>query len=73
MKAITQTMDFVNGLSEEEKKRFMQVVTELVKAFARCATELEVQELNAETSFFKAVKAGIVKLILIEESKKTSS
>nr|WP_318617083.1 type I restriction enzyme endonuclease domain-containing protein [Sporosarcina sp. YIM B06819] len=73
MKAITQTIDFVIGLGEEEKKRFMQVVTELGKAFALCATEPEAQELNAEIGFFKAVKAGIVKLIPIEGAKKTSS
>lgn len=63
MRAITQTMDFVIGLGEEEKKRFMKVVTELGKAFALCATEPEAQELNAEIGFLKAVKAGLVKLI----------
>ncbi|WP_172372192.1 type I restriction endonuclease subunit R [Sporosarcina jiandibaonis] len=73
MKAITETMDFIIGLGEEEKKRFMQVVTELSKAFALCATESEAQELNAEIGFFKAVKAGIVKLIPTEGTKKTSS
>ena len=73
MKAITETMDFVIGLGEEEKKRFLQVVTELAKAFALCATESEAQELNAEIGFFKAVKAGIMKLIPSEGAKKTSS
>lgn len=73
MKAITETMDFVIGLGEEEKKRFMQVVTELAKAFALCATEPEAQELNAEIGFFKAVKAGLIKLIPVEGQKKTSA
>ena len=73
MKAITETMDFVIGLGEEEKNRFLKVVTELGKAFALCATEEEAQELNAEIGFFKAVKAGIVKLIPTEGTKKTSS
>lgn len=73
MKAITQTMDFVIGLGEVEKKRFMQVVTELAKAFALCATEPEAHELNAEIGFSKVVKAGIVKLISVEGAKKTSS
>ena len=63
MRAITETMDFVIGLGEEEKKRFMKVVTELGKAFALCATEPEAKELNAEIGFLKAVKAGLVKLI----------
>lgn len=51
----------------------MQGVTELAKAFVLCATEPEAQELNAEIGFFKAVKAGIVKLIRIEGAKKNSS
>lgn len=73
MKAITETMDFVIGLGEEEKKRFLKVVTELAKAFALCATEPEAEELNAEIGFFKAVKAGLVKLIPTDGGKKTSS
>lgn len=73
MKAITETMDFVIGLGEEEKKRFLKVVTELSKAFALCATEPEAEELNAEIGFFKAVKAGLVKLIPTDSGKKTSS
>lgn len=72
MKAITETMDFVIGLGEAEKKRFLNVVTELAKAFALCATTPEAEELNAEIGFFKAVKAGIVKLIPTEGRKKTS-
>lgn len=47
-------MDLVIGLGEEEKSRFLQVVMEFAKAFALCATEI---------GFFKAVKAGIVKLV----------
>lgn len=73
MKAITETMDFVIGLGEDEKKRFLKVVTELAKAFALCATEPEAEELNAEIGFLKAVKAGLVKLIPTEGGKKTSS
>lgn len=73
MKAITETMDFVIGLGEEEKKRFLKIVTELAKAFALCATEPEAEELNAEIGFFKAVKAGLMKLIPTEGGKKTSS
>ena len=71
MRAITETMDFVIGLGEEEKKRFMKVVTELGKAFALCATEPEAQELNAEIGLLKAVKAGLVKLIPSEGKRLT--
>ncbi len=41
-------MDFVIELSEEEKKRFMQVVTEFAKAIALCATEPEAQETSSQ-------------------------
>ena len=32
-------MDYVIGLGEEERQRFIKTVTELGKAFALCATE----------------------------------
>lgn len=73
MKAITETMDFVIGLGEEDKKHFLKTVTELGKAFALCSTELEAQELNAEIGFFKAVKAGLMKLIPSGSQKKTGA
>lgn len=56
-------MDYVIGLGEEERQRFIKTVTELGKAFALCATEPTAQELNDEIAFFKAVKAGLVKLL----------
>lgn len=73
MKAITETMDFVIGLGEEDKKHFLKTVTELGKAFALCSTEPEAQELNAEIGFFKAVKAGLMKLIPSGSQKKTGA
>ncbi|CXX13777.1 type I restriction-modification system endonuclease (fragment) [Staphylococcus aureus] len=60
---ISNTMDYVIGLGEEERQRFIKTVTELGKAFALCATEPTAQELNDEIAFFKAVKAGLVKLL----------
>lgn len=63
MQAITEAMDFVIGLGEEEKKRFIQTVTELAKAYALCATHPDAEEHAAEIGFFKAVKAGLVKLL----------
>lgn len=61
--AISDTMDYVIGLGEEERQRFIKTVTELSKAFALCATEPTAQDLNDEIAFFKAVKAGLVKLL----------
>ncbi|GGH55829.1 DEAD/DEAH box helicase [Phocicoccus schoeneichii] len=73
MKAITETMDFVIGLGDEDKKHFIKTVTELAKAFALCSTEEEAQELNAEIGFFKAVKSGLMKLIPSGSGKKTTA
>ncbi|WP_278342318.1 type I restriction endonuclease subunit R, partial [Parageobacillus thermoglucosidasius] len=63
MQAIVETVDYVIGLGEERKKDFIRVVTELSKAHALCSTTKRALELGAEIAFFKAVKAGIVKLI----------
>ena len=60
---ISNTMDYVIGLGEDERQRFIKTVTELGKAFALCATKPTAQELNDEIAFFKAVKAGLVKLL----------
>lgn len=61
--AISNTMDYIIGLGEKERERFVTTVTELSKAFALCATEEAAQELNSEIAFFKAVKSGLVKLL----------
>ncbi|QDK67677.1 type I restriction endonuclease subunit R [Bacillus halotolerans] len=73
IKAIVNTMDYVIGLGEDEKKRFLITVTELSKAYALCATTPEAEELNDEIGFFKAVKASIVKTISDGSKKKTAS
>lgn len=62
-KAINDTMNYILGLSEKDKKLFINTVTELTKAFALCATEPDAQELNQEIGFFKAVKAGLLKIL----------
>ncbi|MCG1384527.1 type I restriction endonuclease subunit R [Staphylococcus epidermidis] len=68
---ISNTMDYVIGLGEDERQRFIKTVTELGKAFALCATESTAQELNDEIAFFKAVKAGLVKLLQPPKKGKT--
>lgn len=73
IRAIVTTMDYVIGLGEEEKKRFLDTVTELSKAYALCATTPEAEELNDEIGFFKAVKASIVKTIGDDSKKKTAT
>lgn len=73
MQAIVETVDYVIGLGEEQKRDFLSLVTELSKAFALCSTTPEAQELNAEIGFFKSVKSGIIKLMPEEKKKKTST
>ena len=68
---ISNTMDYVIVLGEDERQRFIKTVTELGKAFALCATESTAQELNDEIAFFKAVKAGLVKLLQPPKEGKT--
>ncbi|MDH9346494.1 type I restriction endonuclease subunit R [Staphylococcus epidermidis] len=68
---ISNTMDYVIGLGEDERQRFIKTVTELGKAFALYATESTAQELNDEIAFFKAVKAGLVKLLQPPKEGKT--
>ncbi|MCG1265145.1 type I restriction endonuclease subunit R [Staphylococcus epidermidis] len=68
---ISDTMDYVIGLGEDERQRFIKTVIELGKAFALCATEPTAQELNDEIAFFKAVKAGLVKLLQPSKEGKT--
>ncbi|GAB1810769.1 type I restriction endonuclease subunit R [Priestia megaterium] len=73
IKAIVNTMDYIIGLGEDEKKYFLNTVTELSKAYALCATTPEAEELNDEIGFFKAVKASIVKTISDGSKKKTAT
>lgn len=68
---ISNTMDYVIGLGEDERQRFIKTVTELGKVFALCATEPTAQELNDEIAFFKAVKAGLIKLLQPSKEGKT--
>lgn len=70
MGLIVSCMDFVIGLGEDRKKTFIQVVTELTKAQSLCANTDEAKVIDIEISFFKAVKAGLIKLITDETDKK---
>ncbi len=45
------------------KKRFVQVVTELSRAFALCAASDAATEIRDDVAFFQAVKAALVKTV----------
>lgn len=62
-RVLNETVDFILGLGKEERKRFLDLVTEISKAYALCAMEEDAKSLNAEIGFFKAVKAGLLKIV----------
>ncbi len=62
---IIEGMDFILGLDSVEngrKKSYIDNVIALSKAHSMCITTKEGQKLNEEISYFKAVKASIIKL-----------
>lgn len=62
IRAITGGMNFILGKSEKEQKDFKQVATELAKAHSLCAATDQGKNVAFEVSYFKAVKASLVKL-----------
>lgn len=62
MNAITGGMNFVLGLNEEGEKEFKLLCIELAKAHSLCAATDEGREVAVEVSYFKAVKASLMKL-----------
>lgn len=62
MRSIAEGMDFVLGFEERKQKDFKQFVVELGKAHSLCAATKEGREVALEVSYFKAVKASLVKL-----------
>lgn len=62
VRAITGGMDFLLGKPEEDQKEFKQTVLECGKAHALCAATQTGKAKALEVSFFKAVKASLVKL-----------
>jgi len=71
MDCIIKGIDFVLGKGEDDRKDFLNFVVEIGKAYALCSTSEKSQEINLEISFFKAVKAGIIKILPKDEPKKT--
>jgi type I restriction enzyme, R subunit len=62
IRAITEGMDFVLSKNEKEQKDFKQFATELGKAHGLCAASEEGKAIALEVSYFKSVKASLVKL-----------
>lgn len=51
---------------KDGKKRFLDLVTAITRAFALCGTLDEAEELRTEIAFFGAVKAAIVKYTTVD-------
>lgn len=71
--AVVGGMNFVLGLEEAEQKEFKRTCIELAKAHSLCAATDEGKKLNVEVSYFKAVKASLMKLNergVVKKSKK---
>lgn len=64
-------IDFILGKTKEEKKEFLNLVTEISKAYALCSTYEQAQKINIDISYFKAIKSGIIKIIPKDRIKKT--
>jgi type I restriction enzyme R subunit len=62
MRTIIGGMDFILGKKEEEQKEFKKIALELGKAHTLCAATEKGKEKAIEVSYFKAVKASLVKL-----------
>ena len=72
-RVIVEGMDFIFNLDNKEigiKKKFIDLVTGLAKAHSLCITTKEGQALNSTISYFKAVKASILKLEIENKDKK---
>lgn len=71
--AVVGGMNFILGLEQDEQKEFKQTCVELAKAHSLCAATDEGKKLNVEVSYFKAVKASLMKLTAkgtVKKSKK---
>lgn len=71
MDCIVKGVDFILGKNEDDKKDFLNYVVEISKAYALCSTSEKAQEINLEISLYKAIKAGITKILPKDEKKKT--
>lgn len=62
MNAFRNTWNELEGLDKDEKRTFIDVVTQLTRAFALVATSHEAQVINDEVAFFKAIKSAMIKM-----------
>jgi len=71
IQSIVSGVNFILGKDESDKKEFLNLVAEIGKAYALCSTSDAADKINIEISYFKAVKAGIMKILPKDKPKKT--
>ncbi len=71
LRTIMKTIDYIIGLEEDTKKSYLNLVSDLSKAYSLCSTTEEAKEHNVEIGFHKSVRAGIIKITTEESKKKT--
>jgi type I restriction enzyme R subunit len=68
MSGIAQAMEFVLGL-EDGKKRYIQAVTELSKAFALAVPHEQAMAIRDEVGVFQEIRAALVKATMSESER----
>lgn len=71
LKTIMETIDYIIDQREDRKNDYLKLTSELSKAYSLCSTTEEADKYNVEISFYKAVRAGIIKYATDESKKKT--
>lgn len=73
LQAIAETMDYIIELRQDRKNDYIKLVTEMSRAYSLCATTDMAEKLNLEVGFHKAVRASLIKLINVDNRKKTTN
>ena len=62
MTVIVGALNHLLGREDEDQRTFLQVTDEAARAFSLCAATEAAEAYDLEVGFFKAIKAGIVKM-----------
>lgn len=73
MQVIVETMDYIIGLRDKRKKDYINLVTELCRAYSICSTTEEAKAVNVEIAFHRVVKAGLIKTLSDTNNRKTEA
>jgi type I restriction enzyme R subunit len=63
LQALAAATEHILAVQDDGKNRFIKHTNELAEAFSLCSTSRVAQSISLEIGFYKAVKAGLVKLL----------